>query len=596
MRTRALIVVSAPPARSLETLARAGVAEVEQVEGDLPGALRQIAAALRAGDRLLVVDAQSVLPTAAVARLADDPSVRTGVLVSPQLMDDWPVRVEHGHVVSAPSGRHTVTGAQTGSLGAFAVQPADTSAAAAAVEEMAACAEQQGWSGDVVDLAVVALVRREVAVLAVTSPGPTTRSSDPDVRAAVAADLDTGGDERALRESANRVDDGFYSTFVLRRLSKPLTEVALRLGLSPNQVSLASFAVGLVAAGLFAWGTTVATVTAALLFQVSLVIDCVDGEVARRTRKFSALGAWLDASTDRVKEYAVYAGLAVAAARDGDRLWLLAGVVLVLQTTRHMSDYDFARVQRIRETWVPPRALTEPGDGLVASRGSALDASRRASRRSWVRWAKKVIHLPIGERWLVISVLSVLGGPRVVLSALLGLGLLAAAYTTAGRLLRVRAWDHPESRSGRAVLVPQLDLGPVAGPLWRRRESSRPTLAGPLGWAVPALLRLAELGLVLGLTAAVVPRLLPWAYALVFVLAYHHYDTLYRALGGSEPPRWLVLGGLGLELRVLVLVVAAAVGEAALQAVLIGGACGLGGWFVVVASTQSVRSLRKGAA
>ena len=51
--------------------------------------------------------------------------------------------------------------------------------------------------------------------------------------------------------------------------------------------------VGLAAALCFATGSWWGLLAGALLMQASLIIDCVDGEVARFTRTFSSLGAWL---------------------------------------------------------------------------------------------------------------------------------------------------------------------------------------------------------------------------------------------------------------------------------------------------------------
>ena len=62
------------------------------------------------------------------------------------------------------------------------------------------------------------------------------------------------------------------------------------------------------------------------------MLDCVDGQLARYTRQFSKLGAWLDSIFDRAKEYVVFAGLAIGASRTGDPVWLLAGAALALQT------------------------------------------------------------------------------------------------------------------------------------------------------------------------------------------------------------------------------------------------------------------------
>ena len=51
------------------------------------------------------------------------------------------------------------------------------------------------------------------------------------------------------------MDDGFYSTFVVRKASKSLTRFALRLGWSPNAITVLSFAIGIGAAGAFALGS-----------------------------------------------------------------------------------------------------------------------------------------------------------------------------------------------------------------------------------------------------------------------------------------------------------------------------------------------------
>ncbi len=48
---------------------------------------------------------------------------------------------------------------------------------------------------------------------------------------------------------------------------------------------------------------------AAVLLYLGFVLDCVDGQLARYTRHFSAWGGWLDTMADRAKEYVVYAGL-----------------------------------------------------------------------------------------------------------------------------------------------------------------------------------------------------------------------------------------------------------------------------------------------
>ena len=410
---------------------------------------------------------------------------------------------------------------------------------------------------------------------------------------AARADAERVPADRIAQLQANRVDDGFYSTFVVRRASKPLTRLALRLGWTPNAVTLLSFAIGLAAAASFAVGSRWALVLGAVLLQVSLVVDCVDGEVARATRRFSALGAWLDASTDRVKEYLAYAGLAAGAARSGVDLWWLALVLVVLQTTRHMTDYDFSRVQRQREATVPARDVRLADDGAQGAAGGwsvsgAMEASSRLNRRDAVRWAKRAVHMPIGERWLVISVFAAVLGAAWALGALLVLGLVALAYVLLGRTLRTLTWRGPTPDAGARLLARQADAGPllalvslvvpvgVRERLWRHRAA----------WCVPALLRLVELGLVAVVAIAWFPAVVVVAFWWVAVVAFHHYDTLYRALQDSAPPRWLTFGGLGWDGRTILVVVLAVLGESVLRTGLSVGAWALAAWFVVVASVQ----------
>lgn len=79
-----------------------------------------------------------------------------------------------------------------------------------------------------------------------------------------------------------------------------------------------------------------------------------------------------------------------------------------------------------------------------------------------------------------------------------------------------------------------------------------------LSWGVPALLRLLEYAAVV----LVAPGH-PGSFALLAVLAYHHYDIVYRTrLLGSGPPPWVTAAAGGWSLRLPLLAAAAAVGGA----------------------------------
>lgn len=85
-----------------------------------------------------------------------------------------------------------------------------------------------------------------------------------------------------------------------RRLSRPVTRLAVRWRLAPNHVTVASLLVGLAAAWCF-WGATAGRALAGLaLYAAAVVLDHVDGEVARLTFTESAFGRRLDVVVDTV--------------------------------------------------------------------------------------------------------------------------------------------------------------------------------------------------------------------------------------------------------------------------------------------------------
>ncbi len=562
-------------------------------DGSPGDALRALADRLRGGGPVVVMDPGLVVAPAALAPLTADPFATTSLLVRPT-SQDADVRVRHHVVTSVGTSFHAVTAADHRSVGVLLVGAVDAPAAAVLVDELANAVDADITTGgdDLVELVAVALTRGGLTVKAVGMVDVPWFRDPQDVESARRAAASVS-EARIAQLQANRVDDGFYSTFVVRRLSKPLTRLALRLGWTPNAITLLSFAIGLAAAASFAQGDRAMLVLGAVLLQVSLVVDCVDGEVARATRRFSALGAWLDASTDRVKEFLAYAGLAIGAARSGVDIWWLAVLLVLLQTTRHMSDYDFSRIQRMREAAVPVRDIRDPDDGAAGSAGGwsvsgAMEMSTRMNRRDAVRWAKRAIHLPIGERWLIISVVAALLGATWALAVLLVAGLLAFAYVTAGRTLRTFTWHGPTPQAGALLLSRQSDAGPILSafasgvPADARRRAWRARWA----WAIPAVLRLTELGVVTVIALVSLPGAATVAFWWMAVVAFHHYDTLYRAMQDASSPWWLTWLGLGWEGRTTVVIVLAAFGLTVLEAGLGWGAVVLAVLFVVVASVQ----------
>ncbi|MCL8013547.1 DUF5941 domain-containing protein [Streptomyces sp. AS02] len=417
--------------------------------------------------------------------------------------------------------------------------------------------------------------------------------ADPQERNEVRQAVASVDDEAVRLKSAVKSRDGFFTTHFISPYSRYIARWCARRGLTPNQVTTASLITALIAAGCAATGTRGGFVAAGVLLIASFVLDCVDGQIARYSLQYSTLGAWLDATFDRAKEYAYYAGLALGAARGGDDVWALALGAMILQTCRHVVDFSF----------------NEANHDATANTSPTAALSGKLDSVGWTVWVRRMIVLPIGERWAMIAVLTAVTTPRITFYALLIGCAFAATYTTAGRVLRSLTRKARRTDRAAQALADLADSGPLAeglarflrklparGPLGSRAFVALPgavlvvgaaalepygsvlpvamaalyvltsaaavalPLKGALDWLVPPVFRAAEYCTVLLLAAkAEVNGALPAAFGLVAAVAYHHYDTVYRIRGNAgASPAWLVRSIGGHEGRTLLVTVLAA--------------------------------------
>ncbi|MET7697299.1 DUF5941 domain-containing protein [Streptomyces sp. NPDC005485] len=412
--------------------------------------------------------------------------------------------------------------------------------------------------------------------------------ADPQERNEARQAVSAVDDEAVRLRSAVKARDGFFTTYCISPYSRYIARWCARRGLTPNQVTTASLITALIAAGCAATGTRAGFVAAGLLLLFSFVLDCTDGQLARYSLQYSTLGAWLDATFDRAKEYAYYAGLALGAARGGDDVWALALGAMILQTCRHVVDFSF----------------NEANHDATANTSPTAALSDKLDSVGWTVWVRRMIVLPIGERWAMIAVLTALTTPRITFYALLVGCAFAATYTTAGRVLRSLTRKAKRTDRAAQALADLADSGPLVelltpvlrgkprrtaplsaalgavamvaaawafGPGWQlvlmaglyvllSVEAVSHPLKGALDWLIPPFFRAAEYCTVLILAAeADVNGALPAAFGLVAAVAYHHYDTVYRIRGNAgASPHWLVRAIGGHEGRTLLVTVLAA--------------------------------------
>ncbi|MFD0074701.1 DUF5941 domain-containing protein [Streptomyces sp. NPDC127166] len=527
-------------------------------------------AAVPAGERVALVDPRFVGHVHALRLTLTDPR--------------FPAAAAPGALTAQPEARPALARA-LGAVSATAGTGARTGADAPALTEAGARTDTDVLTdtlAETLDADGVAVHRPQLGTLVATVP------TDAEARHEARAAVDAVDDEAVRLRSAVKAHDGFFTTFFISPYSRYIARWCARRGLTPNQVTTASLLTALIAAGCAATGARGGYIAAGVLLLVSFVLDCTDGQLARYALKYSTMGAWLDATFDRAKEYAFYAGLALGAARNGDDVWALALGAMVLMTCRHVVDFSF----------------NEANHDATANTSPTAALSDRLDNLGWTVWARRMIILPIGERWAMIAVLTAATSPRIVFWALIIGCAFGACYTTAGRVLRSLTRKAKRTDRAAQALADLADSGPIASAVAkaaRRLPAPAPVVAllaavlmvagalvlpfgdarlvavaagyailsgaavarplkGALDWLVPPLFRAAEYTTVLVLAArSDVPQALPAAFGLVAAVAYHHYDTVYRIRGGTgAPPAWLVRVTGGHEGRTLLVTVLAA--------------------------------------
>ena len=129
-----------------------------------------------------------------------------------------------------------------------------------------------------------------------------------------------------------RLHPELLATAIFRPLAGAIVHVLLPLRVSPRAVEVANGLAGLCGVLFVVRGELV---TAAVLFQVKTVLDNADGLLARRSRRTSALGRYLDTEIDLVVNVALFTALGYVTGE-----WALAALSFVALTLVLSADFN----------------------------------------------------------------------------------------------------------------------------------------------------------------------------------------------------------------------------------------------------------------
>jgi len=185
---------------------------------------------------------------------------------------------------------------------------------------------------------------------------------------------------RRVAQAGDDRDPAWYRAH--RRLSFPLTRLALRAGVQADHVSAAMMATCAAGALLIAAATPAANAAGFALLYLSFLLDKMDGEIARCRRTESLRGIVLDRIHHRVIEPLVFVAAGVhELARTGSSVGVIAGLVTlaianVIEEHQQLPPYVVWKHMRDTRRPLPPPGRSHPSLGRARQALRPLKAFR----------------------------------------------------------------------------------------------------------------------------------------------------------------------------------------------------------------------------
>lgn len=169
---------------------------------------------------------------------------------------------------------------------------------------------------------------------------------------------------REVYQKTKKVPDLFWNRFVCRPVAALVVSALAGTRVTPNQITLASFAVAMVSAGLLVTlPGHVGLIVAVAVYQLSYVLDCADGMLARWRGIASPAGHLLDFLMDELKAFAILAAAAIRLHFEHpDQPYLLLGIGGLVALASGIALTSFQRHPVI----APPPGTVQPSQSLLA--------------------------------------------------------------------------------------------------------------------------------------------------------------------------------------------------------------------------------------
>ena len=182
------------------------------------------------------------------------------------------------------------------------------------------------------------------------------------------------------------VFDETLTLYILRPIAFVFVKLFYPTSITPNQVSLMTIIVGIISGYLFSRGTVTCFVIAGSLYFFCMVLDCVDGMIARLKNSGTAVGRIIDGFADYLVGISVYIGMGIGFEKGLINLdflpinhwWIM--IIAAVSHIFHVMLVDYYRAEfmahglgKSTSTWEEKKKFTAELNKIKHLRGKLLD-------------------------------------------------------------------------------------------------------------------------------------------------------------------------------------------------------------------------------
>ncbi len=182
------------------------------------------------------------------------------------------------------------------------------------------------------------------------------------------------------------VFDETLTLYILRPIAFIFVKLLYPTNITPNQVSLMSIIMGMMSGYFFSRGDVTSYFIAGFFYFICLILDCVDGMIARLKKNGTPVGRIVDGFADYIVGISVYIGLGIGFSKGMVNIdfWPYSPLILLFFAAAshifHAMIVDYYRVEfmshglgKVTSVWEEKRIFTEEMNKIKHIPGKWLD-------------------------------------------------------------------------------------------------------------------------------------------------------------------------------------------------------------------------------